>query len=107
MAHVFDPKKIECPIPYDKVFGQAPDDVCGFITMPGSQLAESSHIWKASYSHYTEADVGIREGTRMHIIQFSAGFAMSTLSMVPFLTSGARTPRTGGVRKERPTLTIC
>ena len=61
-AQVFAGKEIECPTPYDQVFGQAPDDVCGFIVMPGSELSETSYILKASYANYLEADVGVRDG---------------------------------------------
>ena len=43
----------------------------------------------------------------MHIIQSSAGFAMSTSGVVPFLKAGARKRRTGGVRKEKPKLGKC
>ena len=49
---------------YQELYGQGPDDCCGFLILPGSAVFTKCDVQKASYAPYVNQDLGLSRTDR-------------------------------------------
>ena len=66
--------------PYVALYGQNPNDCCGFIIMPTSSIYAECVVKKHSWAPFVNTDFGLRKTDGRHIIQLICGCVVKRTS---------------------------